>query len=252
MTAYEQATATTELSTDRPVSETAKTQAGAVAGTAKDEAGNVAGAAAQAASEVAGTAKEQVAQVAGEAKNQLGALTTQAKAQVTEQAGLQTRKAAEGARGLADQLQGLARGEAPEGVAMDLVKDLSQRVQSLATKLENSEPQDLLDEVRRYARNRPGMFLIGAMAAGFVGGRLVKGATAEEEAKPATGNAWVSGASTPASGTTATYAPAYGTSTPGADQGFASPAGTDTGYPSAYGAATYPDEPRTTGLGGLI
>lgn len=247
MTAYEQATATTALPTDRPVTETAKSQAGAVAGTAKDEAGNIAGAATNAVAEVAGTAKEQVGQVAGEAKNQLGALTSQAKVQVAEQAQIQTMKAAAGARGLADQLQALARGEATEGVASDIAKEISTRVQALATKLENSEPQDLLDEVRRYARNKPGMFLIAALTAGFVGGRLVKGASSEEDSSSPK-NAWTSGANTPASGSHTTYTPANGAGGT-TDSGFASPS---SGVLPSYGAATYPDEPRTTGLRGSI
>jgi len=271
VTAYEQATATTGTATDRPVTETAKDQAGAVAGTAKSEVGNVAGAASSAASEVAGTAKEQVGQVAGEAKNQVAALTSQAKKQVSEQATMQTMKAAEGVRGIADQLQALTRGEQAEGVAADVVKDISQRVQGLASKLESTEPQELLNEVRRFARNKPGMFLIGAMAAGFVGGRLVKGATADDDSQQPDYSQYRTPQAQPLYTPATTYTPEYAATTDYSDtpdysgttgytgtaagaplSGLESPT-TGTGYPSSYGAETYPDEPRPgTGLGGAI
>lgn len=229
MTAYEQATATTAMRTERPVIDTTvHDQAPPVADAAKNEVGAVAGSAKGAAADVAGTAKEQVAQVATEAKSQLGTLTTQAKTQVTEQANVQTQKAAQAARGFADQLQALARGDAPEGVATDLVREISQRVQQIAGKLETSEPQDLLDEVRRYARNRPGMFLLSAVAAGFVGGRLAKGATAEDE--PADkASSWTPSAPSNSVDSGSAYTPSYGA------------------------AGTYPEEPvQSNTYGGSI
>lgn len=179
MTAYEQVTATPGQSTG--TADTAKTEAAAVAGTARDEAANVTQTASQAASEVAGTAKEQVAEVASEAKTQISDLTSQARHQVAEQASTQKDKAATQVRSFADQLQGLARGESTEGPAADIVRSLSAKVQELADKLERTEPQQLLEEVRRYARNKPGTFLFGAALAGFVTGRLAKGAMSEDQ-----------------------------------------------------------------------
>jgi hypothetical protein len=233
------------------MTETVKDQAGAVAGTAKDEAAQVAGAATQAAADVAGTAKEQAAQVASAAKTQVGTLAEQAKQQLAEQASAQTQKAAATTRSFADQLQAMARGEATEGVAADIVRDISERVQQIAAKLENTEPQDLLDDVRRYARNKPGTFLVGALAAGFVGGRLAKGATA-----PVAGDANSSrgtgtrSAYSPGSGTA--YAPSYGGTAAGAPLSGVDSATTGVGYPSTYGAETYPEEPRSSTFGGSI
>ncbi|HKC26518.1 MAG TPA: hypothetical protein VKB75_00770, partial [Jatrophihabitans sp.] len=39
-------------------------------------------------------------------------------------------------------------------------------------------PGDLVDELRRFARRRPGAFLMGALAAGVVAGRLGRGVVA--------------------------------------------------------------------------
>ena len=44
--------------------------------------------------------------------------------------------------------------------------------------LDNHEPSDLLDEVKRFARRRPATFLALAAAAGVVAGRVTRGAVA--------------------------------------------------------------------------
>jgi hypothetical protein len=49
----------------------------------------------------------------------------------------------------------------------------------VADALENRQPSELLDEVRRFARQRPGVFLLSAAAVGFIGGRLTRGIAAE-------------------------------------------------------------------------
>jgi len=149
------------------------------------------------------------------------------------------------------------------------VRSISERVQQLADRLENTEPTELLEDVRRYARNKPGMFLMGAMAAGFVGGRLVKGATADEgsaygatDRQRYTGGRTYPGDSYSAgtSGDTWTSPGATGTGT-AYGSGFGGTAagtptegvGTGVGYSSGFGAETYPEEPRQNGdRGGSI
>ena len=48
----------------------------------------------------------------------------------------------------------------------------------MASWLENREPGDLLGEVQRFARNKPGTFLLLAAGAGVLAGRLTRGLTA--------------------------------------------------------------------------
>ena len=66
--------------------------------------------------------------------------------------------------------------------------------------LEGREPADLLDELRSVARRRPAVFLVGALAAGVVAGRLTRGVKDESSDSP-------SGRVLPAGGTATTPAP---------------------------------------------
>ena len=51
-------------------------------------------------------------------------------------------------------------------------------VDDFAHKLQTRDPGELLDEVRSFARRKPGLFLLGAAAAGIVAGRLTSGVKA--------------------------------------------------------------------------
>lgn len=145
---------------------------------AKEEASNVAGEAASAAQNVAQTAKEEAANVASEAKAGAQDLLHQARAGLTSQAGTQQQKAAEGIRNISSQLHSMASAPDQQGVAGDLIRQAAERTSSMATWLENREPGDLLTEVQRFARNRPGTFLLLAAGAGVLAGRLTRGLTA--------------------------------------------------------------------------
>jgi hypothetical protein len=147
-------------------------------GAAKEEASNVAGQAATAAQGVAHTAKEEAANVAYEAKHSAQDLLGQAKSGLTSQAGTQQQKAAEGIRTISSQLQSMADAPDQQGVASDLIRQAAQRSESVASWLENKQPGDLLGEVQRFARNRPGTFLLLAAGAGILAGRLTRGLTA--------------------------------------------------------------------------
>ncbi|WP_258804344.1 hypothetical protein [Pseudarthrobacter sp. NS4] len=145
---------------------------------AKEEASNVAGQAASAAQNVAQTAKEEAANVASEAKSSAQDLLGQAKSGLSSQAGTQQQKAAEGIRTISSQLQSMADAPDQQGMASDLIRQAAQRSESVASWLENKEPGDLLGEVQRFARNRPGTFLLLAAGAGVLAGRLTRGLTA--------------------------------------------------------------------------
>ncbi|GAA5122053.1 hypothetical protein GCM10023339_39820 [Alloalcanivorax gelatiniphagus] len=145
---------------------------GSPTGTAKDEAVNVAGTAKDEALNVAGTAKEQARNVVGDAKQQVTS-------QLSEQATTQRDNLSQTLRTLGDDLQQMAQGQGPaQGMAVDLAQEVSDRVRALGSHLENRDPSQLLDEARDFARRRPGTFLLGALAAGVVAGRLFR-ATAD-------------------------------------------------------------------------
>lgn len=141
-------------------------------GTAKDEASAVAGHAAGEVKNVAGTAKAEAANVATEVKTSARGLMLQAKADFTDQAGAQQQKAAEGIRAVSSQLSTMAEASDQPGVATDLVRQAAERSQSVATWLESRDPGSLLEEVKSFARQRPGTFLMVAAGAGLLAGRL--------------------------------------------------------------------------------
>jgi len=64
-------------------------------------------------------------------------------------------------------------------MAADLVNQASGHVDQIAGWLENREPADLLDDIKRYARRNPGTFLAGAALLGFVGGRVTRSLQAQ-------------------------------------------------------------------------
>lgn len=146
---------------------------------AKGQASAVAGGAADAASHVAGVAKEQAGQVATEATRQVKHLVGQATTELSRQAQTQQGRAATGLRSVGDQLKAMASGEGQPGVAADLAQQAADKVHDVAGWLENKEPAELLEDVRSYARRRPGAFLAIALGAGLVAGRLVRGATTD-------------------------------------------------------------------------
>ena len=130
------------------------------------EAKNVGQTAAEAGSQVAATATDQAKQVAQETQRQAKDLLDQGRTQVKGQVVSQQQKAAEGLTGLAQQLRGLAdgSGQGAPGPAADLLQQASGFIEQFAAKLQNRDPAELLDEVRSFARRKPGVFLLGATA----------------------------------------------------------------------------------------
>lgn len=57
----------------------------------------------------------------------------------------------------------------------DLSHAASQRISEVADWLEQRDPQDLLNDVTRFARRRPGTFLAIAAGAGLLAGRMGRG-----------------------------------------------------------------------------
>lgn len=165
-----------------PQETTATTQGPATQGSAsqgavaKDKAREAAGTAADETKHVAGVAQDEVRQVAAEASQQLRGLVDEATQQVTEQTSVQKSRLAGTVRSFGDDLQSMHQQGDSSGLAAQVVQQVSEQARSLASSLEDREPADLLDDVRRFARERPGTFLLGALAAGVVAGRLARGA----------------------------------------------------------------------------
>lgn len=152
------------------------TTVGGTTDTAKEQAGRVGQVATEGASQVAQTTKEQAGEVAAETGRQVRQLAGEFRSQLDEQAGSQRDRLVETLRSVGDEMRQMAESSDQSGVAADLVRQVSDRADSAASFLDGREPSDLLNEVRYYARRRPGMFLLAAGLAGAVAGRITRGA----------------------------------------------------------------------------
>jgi hypothetical protein len=211
---------------------------------AKGEAVAVKDTAVDAGKQVASTAKDQAANVASEAKQQAKGLLSTATSEVQNQVSTQQGRLASTLRGYADELQGIGQGSAPSGVIGDLVQQAAAKGSDIAHWLEDREPGDVLEELRRYARRRPVMFLALCGLAGVVAGRITRGAVAANTSvdssspSPARANYDDDYSTTAATTGAAGYqqpAPTYG-SYSDAPAGYAGDAGwsAETSVPAAY------------------
>jgi gas vesicle protein len=158
--------------------QTAKDRAQQTTGAAKDAASDVAGTAKDAGAKVASTGKEQASRVAKDAMGQARDLYGQATSQLSEQAGTQQQKAAGTLHTFADDLGNMGS-SADGGLAAELVQNLETRTRDIADWLEQHSPEDALDEVKRFAARRPGVFIGLAAVTGIVAARLTKALVAE-------------------------------------------------------------------------
>jgi len=148
--------------------------------TAKHEASNVAGTAKDEAKHVARTAKEEAKEVGREARTQVSRLYDEARMELSDQAAHRQDRLAQGLRSASDELHGMASSSTDGGVATDLVRQAATRLSGAASWLGDRQPGDVLDEVKRYARRRPVVFLGLAALAGVVVGRLTRSIAAGE------------------------------------------------------------------------
>ena len=153
-----------------------------VAETAGAEASNVASTAVDSARDVAGEVTTQAKAVAGEAKDQLATLVSQGRLEVRQQAEQRTAQLVGQLRSLSEQVTALAEGRPDTGGSLvGYLNEAQTRIRGLASRLEQGGTQGLVDDVTRFARRRPGVFLTGAAAAGFVVGRALRAGVASQQ-----------------------------------------------------------------------
>lgn len=213
---------------------------------AKEKAQQTAGTAADEGQHVAGVAKDETQRVAAEARHQAQNLMGDAKAQIDDQSRTQRDRLVSTLRTLSDDLEQMAsRGERP-GMATDAARQVADKARQLSTQLDGREPSELLDEVRRFARRKPGTFLFGAVAAGMLAGRLTRGAKDAQSSGHGSAPAEWPVRETTLAGTDYTgVAPAgetYPVADPGYSPGVASPAPA-VPRPGAPGSVTPANEP---------
>jgi len=127
-----------------------------------------------AAGNVAGTAKEQTRAVVGEAKEQARQAVGQLRGRAGEQVQYQSHRAAQGIRQWADDLASMSEGGKPDSPVSGVVQQVADGGRRVADYLEQHGLAGAVDEVQSFARRRPGAFLAGAAAMGFLIGRIAK------------------------------------------------------------------------------
>lgn len=154
----------------------AKRRAEETAAEAKGQAKNVAQDAKGAAQDLAQTAQHEAGEVKDAAVQQVKSLAGTVQEQVTDQVGTQHERLATQARSVTDDLHRVLSGQQPESdMVRQAVTAVADRAESLTQRLETSQPQDLLRDVRGFAARKPGTFLAVALGLGVVAGRLTRG-----------------------------------------------------------------------------
>jgi hypothetical protein len=204
----------------------------------------------QAGGRVADTAKAGASRVADETKWQARRLANEATEELREQAAVQQQRVAAGLRSTGDELRTMAEASNGQTVASDVVRQAAERATSVASWLENRDPGSLLEEVKQFARRRPGPFIAIAIGAGVVAGRLTRAladssgadsgtsgahaaTTGSMAGRPVTGDTMTGdafAAGTPTVGTTP-----VGSATPGATSARSTSAGSTTAGDTTMG-----------------
>jgi hypothetical protein len=171
----------TDIRPQSDVSGGLRDRAEETATTAKDHAATVADSARNQASEVATATAEQVRAVASDAKLEAQRVMRDSRRQLMDQANEQTTRLAGSVRDVSTQLQTVMRGgQPPQGLVGDLAAQAADASSRLADHLEAHGPEQLLNDVRSFARRRPGAFLLGALGAGVLAGRMMRAVDTSE------------------------------------------------------------------------
>ncbi len=190
-------------------------------------------------------ASDELHSVAQQATTQARDLFGELRTQVDEQATTQKQRLSEALSSFTQELQKMAD-SGGSGTATEVVRQIVGRAQGLQTLIDDNEPADLLTQGRHYARQRPGAFLLGALTAGVLAGRITRGSRASVSPSG-------SGTQRPAVGTSASLPaaqPAIGLSSgTGYGQQTFEPSGYEPGYAGTGTTPGIPTSPGTTGTG---
>jgi hypothetical protein len=121
----------------------------------------------------ASVAQDEMKSVASDVRDQARGLLDETKIQVQDQSRTQRDRLVRTLRTFSDDLDGMATERG--GLASDAAREVAQRARAVSERLDGREPTELLEDLRSFARRRPGVFLAGAMISGVVVGRILRG-----------------------------------------------------------------------------
>jgi hypothetical protein len=242
---------TDPLRTTTPTTPPGPTASSGTTDEAKARAGAAADTVKQAGSDVAGTAADKAKNVAEETKQQARDFVGEARSTVTQQAGQQHQNLVKNLRSLGDEFSSMSGSNGQGGLGGELVGRAGDHAHRVAEWMDARQPDQLVEEVRTFARRRPGVFLAGALIAGVAVGRLTRGVVDTHR------DGSDDGSSTPAEYPAAPSDPTVAMPAATGDYGTAAPtmepAGPTTAYlpppEQALGPRTEPTYPPTVGPG---
>lgn len=166
----------------RAVASTTATQGRRVASTAAGRGQQVAEETGSDAQDLVAKTKQQASLVVEEASEQARDMVDRTKDVVQEQTASQTQRLADRLAELGDEAMALSEGRADDAErarrlatqAAEKLFEAADKVSVVADDIEERGVQGLLDDVQRFARRRPGLFLLSAAVAGFGVGRMVR------------------------------------------------------------------------------
>jgi hypothetical protein len=212
---------------------------------AKDRAADVAGSAGEKAGQVVDQAKDEAAQVAAAAAEQATDLLGSARAELRDRAQAEAGNVGERLGAIAGELRAMGQASSENGgMTAGLVNNLADRVEQGGQRLSDGDLDRVVGDVKRFARNQPGAFLLGAAGAGFLIGRLLRSADLKE-----VGQAVKPGSDSPSGGPSTESLPSSPTAAIGAPAPAPNPGSTPT--PETGTTPTAPSPSVTTGAGGL-
>jgi hypothetical protein len=133
-----------------------------------------------AAGAVAADATQQARRIADEVGSQARDLYDTTRVELKSQAEARTERATESLRAFSGQVRALAEGRPEEaGPLAGLAREAEERLSHVADRLETRGVDGMLDDVGQFARRRPLVFLAACAGAGFVLGRFVRAARAD-------------------------------------------------------------------------
>jgi hypothetical protein len=153
---------------------------------AKGAASEVAGEATSAASDVKETVKTEVGSVVRDAADRAGSVLRSSQHELRGQAESKAKDLSSTLDTTAEQLRKMADAADDQSAPVaQLVRTAADQLQRRGRRLEDGGLEGLVDDARRFARNRPGAFMLSTVAAGFAVGRLAKHANLKQVADTA-------------------------------------------------------------------
>jgi hypothetical protein len=173
----------------RPMGDGMQGKNAEVSGRVGDRDKDVAQRARSEASQVADTAKDRAHHVKDEAAAQARGLLDQAKTELRDKGRSQADQATQAIRRVGDQTDALAAGRPQDaGAVADYVRQAGDKARQVADRLEARGIDGVMNDVENVARRKPGAFLLGCVAAGFVAGRLIRSGAASSGASDGSPN----------------------------------------------------------------